>query len=88
LPSQKIFRFGDVGAALLWVVFGQGAKDDRASAARHLFDEMGELQNGHLFGVAEVENPCQFIGAFWRRPSHHPHHALYQIVHIAKTAGL
>ena len=62
LPAEELAGPGDVGAAALGVVLGQGAVVDGApGAGDHRDDLLGELQHGDLRGVADVDRH-RFVG--------------------------
>src|SRR5215208_4759107 len=54
-PAQDLLRPRDVGPPLLRVVLGQRLVDDLARRARQPDDGLGELEDGELAGVAEVD---------------------------------
>src|SRR4051794_21512123 len=54
LPPQHLARPRDIRLAHLGIVHRQRLEDDVARRARCLHDGLGELQERHLLGVADV----------------------------------
>jgi hypothetical protein len=78
LPAELLAGECDVGAALGRVVGGKRFEHDlraRPGEPDHLF---GELENGELVRVAEVDRSGEGM-----RVVHHPEHAVDQVVHVA-----
>src|SRR5438046_531001 len=55
LPTEARLGEGDVGAALRRVVLRQRLVHDLRRAGRDLQDELGQLLDGELVGVADVD---------------------------------
>ena len=54
-PAEQLARERDVGPALLGVVDGQRLVDDLGGRAGQLVDDLGELEQRELVGVADVD---------------------------------
>lgn len=80
-PAQQGLGLGDVGAALLRVVLGQGLVAQLELYPGQLADLLGELLYRHLAGVADVHG--QGVVA-----QQQPVDSLHQVVHVAEGARL
>lgn len=54
LPAEERARLGEVWAADFGVVLGEGEESEGGVAADEALDLLGELEDGHLGGVADV----------------------------------
>src|SRR6266851_251811 len=54
LPLQELAGAGDVRPSLPWIAARQLAVAESPFSARRLSHRFGELENGHLFWIAEV----------------------------------
>ncbi len=74
---------GDVGAALLRVVLGEGVEDDPGFRPGYCNDFFGKLKNCVLHRVSQVDRSDESLLVL-----HHPDHPLHQVGDIAEGAGL
>lgn len=83
LPAEEALGPGDVGTAALGIVLREGFVDDAIGGAGELDDALGELEDGVLLRVAEVDDLAgEIVGL------HEEDEATDEIVYIAEGAGL
>lgn len=80
-PTEESAGLGDVGAAALGVVFGEGVEDDFRGGGGEVFDVAGEFEHGHFGGVAEVDGEAFVAEA-------EADEAIDEVGDVAEAAGL
>ena len=83
LPAEQRPGPGDVGLALGRIVLRQRPAHELRGRAGHRQHLLGQLQDGELARVAEVDRPGHVVGR-----GHHPQKPRDQVVGIAEAAGL
>ena len=82
LPAELFFGQGDVRAAADGVVLGEGGVDDPGAAPRELEDLFGQLEDGELAGIAQVDRADEPVGV------HQPDERLDEVRDVAEGARL
>ena len=81
LPAENLASPGDVGPARFRIILGERAVLEYRAAVRHRQDELGQLADGELAGVADVRR-IHAIGV------EEAEDAVHEVVDVGERAGL